>query len=829
MGLLFVSLVAASVLASGLVLASVLMARSADAALTCGTSWRSVPLPTGFKYPQALAPIAANNIWVVGNSMPGIGSDMTTARWNGSRWTLFPVRKLGTGGNELNGADGVASDDVWAVGAYAATEADAYKTLVEHWNGSQWQVVASPNAGAGTKNTLTSVDALSRTSAWAVGSYRTLPSPGNDSVRKTLIERWDGTSWKIVSSPNPGTLSNSLLGVSAIGPNDVWAVGWKLSDQGLDQGLRSLILHYDGTAWTEAAVPAVGSGENVLTDISALSANDIWASGYYDDGAQQKTLTLHYDGSGWSSVPSASGGDGVSILHDISATSPSAAWAVGFEYRASLKRYVASTQRWNGSNWSAVPSAISRTNANESAMYSVAKVPRTSQVWAAGLPREAEVICPSGSTTQASPTQTTMTSTNSAAPAEAPNRTTQSTTSDATPASNTSMAPSTDAIRVSALDKAVDAGISETTQTRGAIIADFNNDGSPDIFLGRHNASTARLYTNNGSGRFTEIDQGTFVKTDRHGCDAADVNGDGRKDIFCSTGAHNAGMAKRNELWVQQPDHTFVDQAGRYGLFNPFSRGRINTFIDANGDNNRPDLFLANEADRLDGLPTPNQLFTNHDGAAFRSAPEYGLEREMDYRDRFMGNNPSVADLDKDGWQDLLVATTSGLRVYHNDQGNGFTDVAASVGLGQNPADVSVADVNGDNWPDVIEVLPNELRVLLNTNGTFSSAFSTTLQDGVSVAAGDVNGDDRPDIYVLRGTPSANAPDQVYLNNGSGTGFAQMSAIPSTSEGRPDFVAPIDYDGNGLTDFLVLNGEKQAEHMPTPGPVQLIAFFPASP
>jgi hypothetical protein len=825
--LLFVSLVAASVLASGLVLASVLMARPADAALTCGTSWRSVPLPTGIKYPQALAPIAANNIWVVGNSKPGIGSDMTTARWNGSRWTLFPIRKLGTGGNELNGADGVASDDVWAVGAYAATEASPYKTLVEHWNGSQWQVVASPNVGAGTKNTLTSVDALSRTSAWAVGSYRTPASLGNDPVRKTLIQRWNGTSWTIVSSPNPGTLSNSLLGVAATGQNDIWAVGWKIGSQ----GLRSLILHYDGTAWTEAAVPTVGTGENVLTDISALSANDIWASGYYDEGTQQKTLTLHYDGSSWSSVPSASRGDGVSILNDISATSPSAAWAVGFEYRASLKRYVATTQRWNGSAWSAVPSAISRTNANESVLYSVAKVPRTSQVWAAGQPQDAEVICPSGSTTQASPTQATMASTDPAAPAEAPNRTTQSTTSDATEASNTSVAPPTAAIPVTALDKAVDAGISQTTKTRGAIIADFNNDGSPDIFLGRHNASTARLYTNDGSGHFTEIDQGTFVKTDRHGCDAADVNSDGLKDIFCSEGANQASTPKRNELWVQKPDHTFVDQAGQYGLSNPFSRGRINTFIDANGDD-RPDLFLANEADRLDALPTPNQLFTNQEGTTFRSAPGYGLEREMDYSGSLLGgtpgslsgSNPSVADLDKDGWQDLLVATTSGLHVYHNDQGNGFTEVAASVGLGQNPADVSVADVNGDGWPDVIEVLPNELRVMLNTNGTFSSVFSTTLQDGVSVAAGDVNGDDRPDIYVLRGAPGANAPDQVYLNNGSGTGFAQMSWIPSTSQGQADFVAPIDHDGNGLTDFLVLNGETA-----TPGPVQLIAFFPASP
>jgi len=397
---------------------------------------------------------------------------------------------------------------------------------------------------------------------------------------------------------------------------------------------------------------------------------------------------------------------------------------------------------------------------------------------------------------------------------------------------NTSVEPATAATPVTALDKAAEAGISETTQTRGAIIDDFNNDGNPDIFLPRHNEKTAHLYTNNDSGHFTEIAQGTFALSDRHGCDAADVNGDGLKDIFCSTGAHGASIPKRNELWVQQPDRTFVDQAEQYGFFDPFSRGRLNTFINADGDN-RPDLFIANDAERYDGLPTPNQLFTNQGGTGFRSAPGFGLEREM-YYGGLTGNNPSVADLDKDGWQDLLVATRSGLLVYHNEKGNGFTEVAASVGLGlETPVDVTLADLNGDDWPDLIEVLSNELRVFLNTNGTFSSAFSTMRRPlpsyAVSVAAGAVKGNDRPDIYVLRGDDKdANPPDQVYLNNGNGTDFTHMSSIPSTNKGQAEFVAPIDYDGNGLTDFLVLNGAETGAE-PEPGPVQLIAFFPASP
>jgi hypothetical protein len=151
--------------------------------------------------------------------------------------------------------------------------------------------------------------------------------------------------------------------------------------------------------------------------------------------------------------------------------------------------------------------------------------------------------------------------------------------------------------------------------------------------------------------------------------------------------------------------------------------------------------------------------------------------------------------------------------------------VSASVGLGQSPHNVTLADVNGDGWLDVIEVEPNKLSVLVNTNGEFSSVFSTTLQYGYSVAAGDVNSDNRPDIYVMRGTDTAgnNAPDQVYLNDGNGASFTRMSSIPSTSQGSPDSVAPLDYDGNGLTDFLVLNGGGEKES--GLGPVELIAFF----
>jgi hypothetical protein len=754
----------------------------------------------------------------VGSTRKNEGAIRTGAEhWDGSSWSRFPTPDVGAGENALNGVDALASKDVWAVG-YSGRN-----TLIERWNGTQWRVVASPNAGTtGDRNTLTSVDALSNTNAWAVGSTLTATS------RKSLIQRWNGTSWTIVSSPNPGTLSNSLLGVAATGPSDIWAVGWKNSGN----GLRSLLLHYDGTGWTEwAAVPKVGTGDNVLTGISAVSNDDVWATGYYVDGTQYKTLTLHYNGTTWSHVPSPNGADGTSILTGVDATSPTNAWAVGFEYQTSLDHYVASTRRWDGSGWTAFPSAISRDSTRESAMLDVAKAPGTSQVWAvsrsglrlssASVTGVVETICPSGSSSATAPAQEVAATTETSA--QAPEQPNSMPTEDSV--SSTSVAATSSGIPVSAVNKAADAGISGNTETYGAIIADFNNDAKSDIFLGRHTAQPS-LYENVGNGHFQETNQGTFAQTDRHGCDAADVNGDGLKDIFCTEGANWGTSAKRNELYIQRTDHTFAEQAGQYGVFDPFGRGRSAKFIEANGDN-RPDLFLSNDPTRGDGMPSPNRFLTYQLGNAYSYAPAYGLERETTIQE---GSNLSVGDLDKDGWQDLLLSTPTGLRVYHNEQGKRFTEVALSVGLGQSPQDVTLADVNGDSWLDVIEVEPNRLSVFVNTNGKFSRVFSTTLQYGYSVAAGDVNSDDRPDIYVVRGQDAAgvNAPDQVYLNDGDGSSFTRMSSIPSTSQGVADSVWPIDYDGNGLTDFLVLNGGGVNFSGPGPveaGPVELIAFF----
>ena len=93
---------------------------------------------------------------------------------------------------------------------------------------------------------------------------------------------------------------------------------------------------------------------------------------------------------------------------------------------------------------------------------------------------------------------------------------------------------------------------------------------------------------------------------------------------------------------------------------------------------------------------------------------------------------------------------------------------------------------------------------------------------GVSLAVGDVNGDNNPDIYVVCGRKAGeNLPDYLLIGNATG-GFTTMT-IPETTLGGGTRAYPIDYTKDGLTSFLVLNGQ-----VPNPGPLQLLTPHPST-
>lgn len=262
-------------------------------------------------------------------------------------WGTVTSPNVGTGANQLFGVAAVSANDVWAVG-YSMGVTATDQTLIEHWNGSAWSVVPSPNVGGG-HNILYSVVAFAANNIVAVGDYR-VTSGG---LLRTLMMSWDGSSWNVVTSPNSGTGDNSLYWISAVTPSDIWAVGeYRL---GAGSGTyQTLTMHYDGTTWSVVTSPNVGTGINVLRAVSARAANDVWAAG----AAGIQTLALHWDGTSWSVVATPNVGSGQNYFLGITAVSANDAWAVGGSCSDANCTATGTSliERWNGTTWSVVTS-----------------------------------------------------------------------------------------------------------------------------------------------------------------------------------------------------------------------------------------------------------------------------------------------------------------------------------------------------------------------------------------------------------------------------------------------------------------------------------------
>src|SRR5215472_10472199 len=168
------------------------------------------------------------------------------------------------------------------------------------------------------------VSAVSRSDAWAVGRQN------STGVFKTLILHWNGSAWSKVNSPSPSLADAELMGVSAVSGSDAWAVGWYWNRAGT--ATQTLILHWNGTAWRQVKSPnAPRYTDFGLTGVSAVSGSDAWAVGVRgvpSDGGKSGTLIFHWDGMAWTLVPSPSPGSGTNLLEGVSAVSGSDAWAV---------------------------------------------------------------------------------------------------------------------------------------------------------------------------------------------------------------------------------------------------------------------------------------------------------------------------------------------------------------------------------------------------------------------------------------------------------------------------------------------------------------------
>ncbi len=279
-----------------------------------------------------VAAIQARDVWAVGSYMQreqGGRSQPLTAHWNGKNWAFVPgpqiaAPKIGALGgifgtyNMLNAVSTVSEKDAWAVGTYKDNHT-VDRTLIEHWNGTQWEIISSPNIGD-HKNVLYDITAISPRDIWAAGYY-----DAGDWVERELFLHWNGDQWSTIAPGDVTSPGRSIHGLSAISPDNVWAVGV--------QALPNLIEHWNGKSWQiiPSPDPAPVNGSE-LQRVAAISANDVWAVGkkeaIINSQNQRLSMILHWDGTNWIEVP-APNPSGAQYLQDIAVISPNDLWAVG--------------------------------------------------------------------------------------------------------------------------------------------------------------------------------------------------------------------------------------------------------------------------------------------------------------------------------------------------------------------------------------------------------------------------------------------------------------------------------------------------------------------
>jgi hypothetical protein len=346
----------------------------------CSTLFTQVASPDASTVNElfGVAAISPTDIWSVGFSNSGATNapDRTLAEhYNGTNWTIVGTPSYGSGHNDLNGVAANDSNDVWAVGN--SQNGSTFYTLAENWNGVSWSGVATPQPSNST-NSLGGITAVGHNNLYAAGFYRDNIT-GND---KTLVIHWDGAAWTQMNTPNAAAGDNLLENIFATSATDIWAVGYYRAMPGTANPALTLIEHWDGANWTVQTSANPVTGDNILFNVSAVSATDVWAVGFSNDGLVSTTLAEHLVSGTWTAVasPNVVGGD--NVLFSLVAISPTNAWAGGYGKSSPSVGGAALAEHWDGSAWT-IQTADSPGTTFGNVLDGLAALPGNN-VWATG-------------------------------------------------------------------------------------------------------------------------------------------------------------------------------------------------------------------------------------------------------------------------------------------------------------------------------------------------------------------------------------------------------------------------------------------------------------
>jgi hypothetical protein len=334
----------------------------------------------------------------------------------------------------------------------------------------------------------------------------------------------------------------------------------------------------------------------------------------------------------------------------------------------------------------------------------------------------------------------------------------------------------------------------------GAVVADFNGDGRPDVAVANASTSSVSIFINQGGGDFSPASSYDVGGAGADWLLVSDLDGDRRPDLAVSVydNTQNADLGTRTVVLLN------VDN-GVFGPPRKVADGGAIALADLDGDA-KGDLVVAKGGNA-------NVLLNDGKGMTFHAAGTYPVD--------FGINRAAVGDLDKDGKPDLVVSTFAdgsmvqpqfdGSLVVLLAIGNGVFAKAKTYPLAMGAGDIEIADVSGDGVPDLIasESLRSGRNAALNilvNKGEGSFGDATPLEVGpldpvpTYFVARDFDRDGKVDLAVTCGDNTPPRDLKIFRNLGGGSFGAPSLHSLAIDVGT---LSVADLDGDGALDFVV--------------------------